>query len=57
MSKRVIKLEKIFKKSDISADNKNESDERDKSSAINNNDYMYNRNQIVRQINYIDETS
>ena len=57
MSKRIIKLEKIFKKSDIFANNKNESDKKDKSSAANSNDYTYNRNQIMRWVNYADETS
>ena len=41
--KRIIKLEKIFKKLDIFADSKNKSDKRDKSFAANNNDHMYNR--------------
>jgi hypothetical protein len=56
MSKKIIKLEKIFKKSDI-CKCESKSDERNKSSAANSNDYVYNRNQIVRQINYADETS
>jgi hypothetical protein len=56
MSKKVIKLGKIFKKSDICRC-ESESDERDKSSAANSNDRAYNRDQIVRRVNYAGETS
>ena len=52
MSKKIIKLEKIFKKKIYIYKYESESDERDKSFAANNNNYIYNRDQIIRQTDY-----